>query len=109
VHLEAGEDLRGAPRVVDELLPGAPELPVVRGRGEVERPPQELLVRVGLVRLDLGQQLLDEIVMSFEYRHQLSVPGGFRDLVPRLGLLPREGDFPPTGKLTAPCSVAAVR
>ena len=34
VHPQAGEDLRGAPRVVDELLARAAQLPVVGVRGE---------------------------------------------------------------------------
>ena len=54
VELQAGEDLRRAPGVVDELLAGAAQLPVVGVGGEAERPRQELPVDVGLVELDLG-------------------------------------------------------
>ena len=39
------------------------------GSGVVERARQERPVDVGLVRLDLGDQLVDEVLMSFEYRH----------------------------------------
>jgi hypothetical protein len=38
-------------------------------RREVERPRQELTVGVRLVPLDLGKQLVDEVLMSFEYCH----------------------------------------
>jgi hypothetical protein len=40
VEAELGEDLRRAPRVIDELLPRPPELALVRPRREVERPRQ---------------------------------------------------------------------
>ena len=82
VHLQPGEDLRGAPRVVDELLARAAQLAVVCVRGEVERARQQLPVGVRLVRLDLGQQLLDEIVMSLEYRHRAQCTPVFRGLHP---------------------------
>src|SRR5205085_425764 len=74
VHAEAGQDLRRAPRVVDELLARAAALALVRARGKLERAHEKFLVGVGLVALDLGDQLVDEIVMSLEYRHRLSVP-----------------------------------
>ena len=38
---------------------------------------EEIAVGVGLVHLDLGQQLLDEIVVSFAYGHRPSVPRCF--------------------------------
>ena len=69
VELQPGEDLRGAPRVVDELLARLAHLPGVRLRGVVERPGQELPVDVRLVRLDLGEQLVDEFLMPLEYCH----------------------------------------
>jgi hypothetical protein len=47
-------------------------------RRVVERPGQKLPVDVRLVRLDLGEQLVDEILVSFEYCHDLIVPPGFR-------------------------------
>jgi hypothetical protein len=43
----------------------------------VERPGQQLPVDVRLVRLDLGEQLVDEILVSFEYCHDLIVPPWF--------------------------------
>ena len=55
VELQAREDLRGAPRVVDELLARLPHLPRVRLRGVVERPDEELAIGVRLVGLDLGE------------------------------------------------------
>ena len=47
----------------------------------------ELPIGVRLVGLDLGEQLVDEILMSFEYRHHSSVPrAGFRHpAAPRTG------------------------
>ena len=82
VELQAGEDLRGAPRVVDELLARLAHLAVVRVGGVLEGPRQELAVDVRLVRLDLGDQLVDEVVMAFQNGHRSSVPRaftGFRD------------------------------
>ncbi|MDX6452850.1 MAG: hypothetical protein QOH16_2899, partial [Gaiellaceae bacterium] len=52
-------------------------LPGMGLRGVVERPGQKLPVDVRLVRLDLGEQLVDEILVSFEYCHDLIVPPGF--------------------------------
>jgi hypothetical protein len=43
-------------------------------RRVVERPGQQLPVRIRLVRLDLGEQLVDEVLVSFEYCHNPSVP-----------------------------------
>jgi hypothetical protein len=56
--------------VIDELLARPAQLPVVRPRGEVERARDELAVGVRLVPLDFGDQLVDEVLMSFEYRHE---------------------------------------
>ena len=55
--------------MVDELLARLAHLARVRLRGEVERPGEELAVDVGLVGLDLGQQLLDEVLMPLEDCH----------------------------------------
>ena len=79
VHPQAGEDLRGAPRVVDELLPGAAQLPVVGLRGELERPHDQVAVELGLVGLELGQQLVDEILVPLDYRHPHILPGSGAD------------------------------
>src|SRR4029079_16631163 len=69
VQLQAREDLRRPPGVVDELLPRPPKLPVVGARGEVEGPGQQLPVDIGLVALHLTDELIDEILVSFEYCH----------------------------------------
>ena len=74
VELQAGEDLRRAPRVVDELLARLAHLTGVRVRGVLEGPRQELAVDVGLVRLDIRDQLVDEILMAFQDCHRSSVP-----------------------------------
>ncbi len=77
VQLQPGEDLRRPPRMVDELLSRGARLPRVRMRGEVECPGEQLAVGVRLVGLDLGDQLLDKILMPLEYRHEPSVPPAF--------------------------------
>ena len=82
VHPEPGEDLRGAPRVVDELLPRAPHLPVMRLGGELERTDDQVPVEPRLVGLELGQQLVDKILMSLEYRHPPILPGSAPDPSP---------------------------
>ena len=63
VQAELGADLRDAERVVDEVLAGAALLAFVRARGEAERRGDQLAVDLGLVALDLGDQLLDEVLM----------------------------------------------
>jgi hypothetical protein len=76
VEVELGADLRDRPRMVDERLAGAARLALVRGRGEVERPREELLVDAGVVRLDGRNQLIDEVlVMTFgvDDSHEFSV------------------------------------
>ena len=57
--------------------------PACASRGEVERARQQLPVDVRLVRLDLGEQLLDEVLMPFEDRHRSSVPPPFERSIPR--------------------------
>jgi hypothetical protein len=64
VELELGEDLRHTERVVDELLAGAPLLPLVRARRERERPREQVAVELRLVLLDRLDQLFDELLMS---------------------------------------------
>ena len=78
VELEPGEDPRHAPRVVDELLARAAHLVGVGARGEIEGAGQQLPVGVGLVRLDLGEQLLDEVLMPLQDCHRPSVSLPFR-------------------------------
>ncbi len=86
VEVELGADLRDRPRMVDERLAGAARLPLVRGRGEVERPREELLVDPGVVRLDGRNQLIDEVLMvtiGVDDSHEFSV------------LRPPAGESPP--------------
>ena len=82
VEMELGADARDAERMVDELLAGSPCLARVRTLGELERPAEELLVDVRVVRLDLGDQLLDQVFampLRVEDTHEISVLSrGFR-------------------------------
>ena len=82
VELEARDDLGHAPWVVDELLARLAHLAGVGCRRVVERARQQRPVDVGLVRLDFGNQLVDEVLMSLEYRHASSVARSF----PRISL-----------------------
>ena len=79
VEMERGEDLRGAPRVPDEVLARAAALPIVSPLCERERPAQQVLVDVRLVRGDVRDQLLDEVLVPFlclDDGHVPSVDGG---------------------------------
>ena len=79
VEVEPRADAGNLERVVDERLSRPPRLPRVGALGELERPAQEILVDVRVVRLDLGDQLVDEVfVMPFgvENTHRLSVLRG---------------------------------
>ena len=49
------------------------DLPRVSLRGIVERPGEEIPVDVRLICLDLGEQLVDEVLMSVEHSHGSSV------------------------------------
>ena len=76
VEVQAREDQRDAVRVVDEVLAGAPLLPVVRRRGEAERAAQQLAIDVRVVGRDLREQLFDKALISLvklENRHESSV------------------------------------
>src|SRR5262249_43524997 len=75
VHPEPGEDLRDAPRMVDELLPRATHLTVVALGCEAERPHHQVAVEGGLVRLKLREQVVDKILVSCDYRHPHILPG----------------------------------
>ena len=81
VEVELCADPRDAEWVVDELLARTPGLAGVCPLCELERAPQELLVDVRVVGLDLGDQLLDQVfAMPFcvEDTHEISVlSGGF--------------------------------
>ena len=65
VEPQLGTDLRDAERVVDERLTGAALLPLVCSRREVEGSREQLVVDVRVVRRDLGEQLLEEVFVSF--------------------------------------------
>ena len=62
--------------MVDEVLAGAPLLPVVRRRSEAERAAQQLAIDVRVVGRDLREQLFDKALISLvklENRHEPSV------------------------------------
>ncbi len=68
-------------RMVDERLAGATHLTAMRPLCLVERPVDQLPVDAGIVGLDVGNQLVDEIVlMAFciDDRHGLSLLVPFR-------------------------------
>ena len=65
VEPQLGADLRGAPRMVDEVLAGAALLSLVRGRGEAEGPREQVAVDVRVVGGDGRDQLVDELLMPF--------------------------------------------
>src|SRR5262249_21710653 len=80
VQVELGADARDAERMMDELLSGPPRLPLVSALGELEGAAQELLVDVGVVRLDLGDELLDQVFampLGVEDTHIVSVLSAF--------------------------------
>ena len=92
VEVELGADLRGAPRVVDEVLARAALLALVRGRGEGEGPREQVAVDVRVVGSDGLDQLVDELLMPFcrlEDRHRKSVLRAFPVAVARV--IPRAG------------------
>jgi len=77
--MELRTDTRDAERMVDELLARPACLARVRPLRVLERPTQKLLVDVRVVRLDLGDQLLDEVFAMpslVENRHGISVLSG---------------------------------
>ena len=63
VEVQLGDDLRGADRVVDEVLARAPLLPLVRPLRVAEGPPQQVAVDVRLVRLDAREELFQQILV----------------------------------------------
>ena len=72
---------RDAPRVVDELLAGAPNLAAMAALGELEGAPDEVAVDVRVVGLDAREQLLDEalvVLLGADDRHELSVRTSLR-------------------------------
>ena len=62
--------------MVDELLARAPLLALVGGRGVAEGARDQVAIEVRVVLGDLGDQLVDEVLMSFrslEQRHNQMV------------------------------------
>ena len=79
VEMELRADPRDAERMVDELLARTARLARVGALRVLEGPAQELLVDVRVVRLDLGDQLLDEVFAMpsrVEDSHGISVLSG---------------------------------
>ena len=77
--------------MTDERLAGAATLTVVRALCVGERAAEQVAIDVGLVSLDVGDQLLYEVLMpllSLDNRHVPSVDGG-----PNEGSC-RTGEFP---------------
>ena len=88
VEMELGADAGYAPWVVDELLAGAPHLTAMAGLGGLERTADEVVVDARVVRLDAGQQLLDEVLvmrLSADDRHEAQCTA-------------RTSRFPPSGR-----------
>ena len=78
-------DARDAPRVVDELLARPALLAGMGLGGEPERAGQQLPVDVRVVRGDLGEQLVDEMLMRFlslDDRHTSQCTPGPGDQTP---------------------------
>ena len=74
--MELGANACNPERMVNELLAGAPCLSGMCALGEFERAAEKILVDARVVRLDLGDQLLDEVVMvslCVEDAHEVSV------------------------------------
>ena len=65
VQLELRTDPRDRIGVVDELLAGAPLLTLMSGRGEPEGAGDQVAIEVRVVLGDLGDELVDEVLMSF--------------------------------------------
>ena len=63
VQVQLRADAGDAQRVVDELLAGPACLALVGSLGEVERAAKEVSVDLRVVRLDLGDQLIDEVLV----------------------------------------------
>ena len=64
VEVKLCADLRDSERMLDELLTGAARLPLVGVRSEAECPCQKVAIRVLDVRLDVPDQLVDEILVT---------------------------------------------
>src|SRR5262249_8232587 len=82
VEMQLRADARDAERVMDELLAGPADLPLVRTVGELEGPPKQVTVDLGVVVGDLGDELLDEVFvvsLGVEDAHRPSVLARFSD------------------------------
>ena len=107
VQPQAGEDLRRAPRVVDELLARAAQLAVVRVRPRSERAGDQLAVDIGLVGLELGEQLVDEILMPLELPASTQFTLAPAPTLPADSRARRQEIAASTRKPASPCFVVA--
>ena len=73
---------------------------------EAERPREQLPVDVGLVGLDLGDQLVDEVLMPLEHRHRPSVLRRRAPILPPTRGRAGEEFAPRRGNRASPCSDA---
>jgi hypothetical protein len=64
VEMELGADLGDAERMLYECLAGSALLPFVGPRRERESPAEEVAIGVLDIRLDVLDQLVDEILMT---------------------------------------------
>ena len=78
VETEVRADARDAPRVVDEILPGAAHLPPVAALRDGERTPDEVAVDVRVVGLDPGEKLLHEALVVLLRGDDRGGPGAAR-------------------------------
>ena len=79
VELELGADARDRIGMVDELLARAALLAFVGGRGEAEGARDQVAIEVRVVLGDLGDQLVDELLMSFRSLEQRHIQMVLRD------------------------------
>src|SRR5438093_9522825 len=92
--------------MVDEVLTGAPLLPLVRLRREPERPAKQVLVDVVVVGGDVRDELFDQLLVPlacFENRHTKSVLPGFRATAGRYRV---EGGLSRPPNRQSPCAGA---
>jgi len=85
VQAQLGADAGGAGRVLDEVGAGLALLPLVCGRGEVERARDEVAVDRSRVAGHLGEQLVEETLVPFaclQCRQVLQCTPGLRRRIP---------------------------
>ena len=95
VEMQLGADPRDAPRMVDELLAGAPQLAPVPLLGDLECPADQLAIDLRVVGLDAREQLLHEVLvmpLGVDDRHDLSVRPEFRKS-PSISISPSSGAY----------------